>query len=169
MKAEKISLESAKQDKLFYFIANVVVVRAADMRCLILKRDMREKVHPGRYGVTGGKLEWADMDITNPMRMNGDVIDFPDAVERLLARETMEEAGVKIGSKIKYINSVAFIRPDGIPCILVKFAAEYVSGEVALEKDSFTDYAWVNEAEADKYDCIEGIKDEVAAAIKAFK
>ncbi len=76
MKAKKISLENAKQDKLFYFVANVIIYRNSDKRCLILKRDMREKVHPGKYAVPGGKLEWKDLDINNPTRENGDVLDF---------------------------------------------------------------------------------------------
>jgi len=51
MPAKKISLENAKKDKLFYFVANVIVFRETDGRCLLLKRDLREKVHPGKWGV----------------------------------------------------------------------------------------------------------------------
>src|SRR5690349_4652788 len=120
MKAKKISIENAKTDKLFYVVANVVVYREEDSRCLILKRDMREKVHPGKYAVPGGKLEWKDLNIKKPTRMNGDVYDFEDAVEKLLVREAKEEAGIIIDSELKYINSVAFIRPDETPVILVK-------------------------------------------------
>jgi 8-oxo-dGTP pyrophosphatase MutT (NUDIX family) len=169
MPAEKISLDNAKTDKLFYFVANVLPYRKEDGRCLILKRDMREKVHPGKYGVPGGKLEWNELDINNPTRMNGDVYDFENAVERLLVREAMEEAGIEIGEKLHYINSVAFVRPDGIPVILVKFAAEYAGGEVKPEIGGFTDYAWVNEEEVKEYDCIEGVCEEVAKTIKFFK
>lgn len=168
MRASKISLDEAKQDKLFYFVANVIVFRESDGRCLILKRDMREKVHPGKYAVPGGKLEWNDMPLEKPTRMNGDVLDFENAVEDLLRREALEEAGVEIGSELKYINSVAFIRPDGIPVVLVKFAAKYRGGEVVCEKGGFTDYAWVNAEEVKSYDCIEGIKEEVAEAVKLF-
>lgn len=168
MPAAKISLENAKQEKLFYFVANVVVYREADGRCLILKRDMREKVHPGKYAVPGGKLEWKDMDLTHPTRMNGEVIDFENAVEDLLKRETMEEAGIEIEGDLKYINSVAFVRPDGIPVMLVKFAAKYKSGEVKPEQGGFTDFAWVNRDEVDSYDCIQGIKDEVKKTIELF-
>lgn len=166
MPAEKISLEHAKQDKLFYFVANVVVYREQDSRCLILRRDTREKVHPGKYAVPGGKLEWNDLDLQRPTRMNGEVIDFEDAVEGLLAREAMEEAGVKIGKELTYINSVAFVRPDGIPVILVKFAARYEGGEVTPEVGGFTEYAWVNAAEVASYDCIEGIREEVETTIR---
>src|SRR3989338_9195894 len=133
MPANKISLQNAKEDKLFYFVANVVVYRENDGRCLVLKRSEKEKVHPGKYCVPGGKLEWGQLDITRPTRLNGDVFDFEDAVEELLARETKEEAGIDIEKDLKFINSVAFIRPDEIPVILVKFAAKYKSGEVKIE------------------------------------
>lgn len=68
MPATKISLDHAKKEKLFYFVANVVVYREADKRCLILKRHEREIVHHGRWAVPGGKLEWADFDIARPAR-----------------------------------------------------------------------------------------------------
>ncbi len=168
MKAEKISIDNAKKNKLFYFVANVVIYRESDKRCLILKRDEREKVHPGKYAVPGGKLEWKDLDMNNPTRMNGDVFDFEDAVEDLLKRETLEEAGIEIQDYLEYINSVAFIRPDEIPVILAKFAVKYKRGEVKPEKGAFVDYAWVNEKEVKNYDCIEGISEEIIKTIKIF-
>jgi len=168
MPAEKIHLENAKTDKLFYFVANIVIYRDSDQRCLILKRHEREKVHPGKYAVPGGKLEWINLDITKPTRMNGDVIDFENAVEDLLQRETFEEAGIEIYPQLKYINSVAFIRPDGTPVILVKFAGRYKSGEITLEENAFTDYAWVNENEMKQFECIEGIHEEIAKTITLF-
>ncbi len=168
MPASKISIDNAKIDKLFYFVANVVVFRPSDNKCLILKRDMREKVHPGKYAVPGGKLEWNSLDINNPTRINGDVLDFEDAVEKLLQREVKEEAGIEIQGRLHYINSVAFVRPDGIPVILVKFAAQYKSGDVKLEKGAFTDYAWVDQEEIKDYDCIKGIKEEVEETVKNY-
>ncbi|MCH7597913.1 NUDIX domain-containing protein [Patescibacteria group bacterium] len=168
MPAEKVSIDNAKHDKLFYFVANVVVYRESDGRCLILKRDEREKVHPGKYAVPGGKLEWKDLDLKKPTRMNGDVFDFENAIEDLLKRETLEEAGIELQDYLEYINSVAFVRPDETPVILVKFAAKYKRGEVVPEKGAFTDYAWVNEKEVKKYNCIDGIADEVAKTIKIF-
>lgn len=168
MPAPKISTENAKPDKLFYFVANVVPYRESDKRCLILKRDEREKVHPGRWGVPGGKLEWSDMDITKPTRVNGDVLDFEDAVENLVKREAREEAGIELEDGLRYINSVAFVRPDGIPVVLIKFAARYKSGDVVIEKGAFTDHAWVNAEEVKNYPCIDGVDEEVAKTIELF-
>ncbi len=168
MPADKIHLGNAKTDKLFYFVANVVVYREEDKRCLILKRDEREKVHPGKYAVPGGKLEWNDLPLEKPTRMNGDVLDYQDKVEDLLKREVLEEAGIEISGDLKYINSVAFIRPDGIPVVLVKFAANYRQGDVKIEKGGFTDHKWVNAEEVNEFDCIQGIKEEVAKTIEMF-
>lgn len=168
MPATEISIDQAKKDKLFYFVASAIVYRESDGRCLILRRDPREKVHPGKYGVTGGKLEWGDFPIAQPSRIDGDVIEFDNAVEKLVAREVEEEAGVKIAEELAYLKSVLFVRPDGIPVVLQKFAAKYAGGEVRLQKGSFTDYAWVNAEEIKQYDCIEGIAQEVAAAIARF-
>ena len=168
MPAEKISIDNAKPDKLFYFVANVVVYRESDKTCLILKRDMREKVHPGRYGVPGGKLEWDDLDIAKPTRINGDVLDFENAVELLLKREAREEAGIEIEDGVTYINSVVFVRPDGIPVVLIKFAAKYKSGEIVLEKGGFTDYAWINGVTIKNYECIDGVEEEIAKTIEIF-
>jgi len=168
MKAKKISLKDAKEDKLFYFVANVVIYRESDGRCLILKRSAREKVHPGKYAVPDGKLEWNQLPVKKPTRMNGDVLDFENIVEDLLTREVKEEAGIEIKKDLKYINSVAFIRPDGIPVVLVKFVAKYKRGNVKPEPGAFDDYVWVNAREVKKYDCIQGIRDEVIRTIRLF-
>lgn len=169
MTATKISLQNAKEDKLFYFVANVVVYRESDKRCLILKRSDREKIHPNKYCVPGGKLEWNELDILRPTRLNGDVLDFEDAVERLLIREVKEEAGIDIERDLKYVNSVAFVRPDEIPVVLVKFAAKYRAGEIIIEEGVFTDYAWVNRDEVKSYECIKGIPEEVSKTIEIFR
>ncbi len=168
MPAEKISLDNAKKNKLFYFVANAVVYRESDKRCLILKRDEREIAHPGKYCTPGGKLEWEDLDIKNPTRMNGDIFDFENAVEGLLKREVLEEANIEIQDFFEYINSNAFIRPDETPVVLVKLAVKYKQGEVKTEKGGFVDYAWVNEKEVENYDCIKGVPEEIAKTIKIF-
>ena len=169
MPAERISLEQAKEGKLFYVVANVVVWRSSDGRCLLLRRSAKEKVHPGKWCVPGGKLEWADLDVKHPTRLNGEVLDFEDAIEKLLVRETREEAGVEIDPHLAYVNSVAYVRADGVPTLLVKFAARYLGGEVRTERGSFDGHVWVNAREVKKLDCILGVPGEVAKAIGIFE
>ena len=113
-------------------------------------------------------MEWGDLDPSRPTRLNGEVLDYGNAIEGLLKRETKEEAGIEIGEELHYLSNVAFIRPDGVPVVLMNFAARYLSGKVKLEKGAFTDFAWVNEGEIKGYDCIEGISEEVVRTIAIF-
>ncbi|MFH1650056.1 MAG: NUDIX domain-containing protein [Candidatus Woesearchaeota archaeon] len=168
MPASRISIEHAKKDKLFYFVANVVIYRE-DGKCLILRRSETEKVHPGKYALPGGKLEWKDLNIENPARRDGEVLAFDDAVEELLVREAKEESGVDIDKHLKYVSNVVFVRPDGIPVVMVLFAAKYLGCEVVLEEGCFTDYAWVDAEEVKKQDCISGVPEQVKMAIELMK
>lgn len=168
MPADKISIESAKADKLFYFVCTVIPYRAEDGRCLILKRADREKVHPGKWGTPGGKLEHGDLDLANPTRLNGDVADFQGMVASLLRREAQEEAGITLGDDFRLLGDIVFVRPDGIPVVMLQFGADYAGGEIVLEEGAFTDSAWVDAAEVMNYDCIDGIQEEVSRTISLF-
>ncbi len=168
MPADRVSTDQAKPDKLFYFVATVIPYRKEDGRCLILKRDQREKVHPGKWGVPGGKLEHGDLDLANPTRMNGEVADFEGKIADLLRREATEEAGITLGDDFRMLGDIVFVRPDGIPVVMLQFGAEYVGGEVVLEEGAFTDSAWVDADEVKRHDCIDGIQAEVAKTIKLF-
>lgn len=169
MRAERISVEEAKPDKLFYLVANAVIYRAEDRKCLLLKRDEREKVHPGKWATVGGKLEHENLDLANPSRIDGGVMEFDDAIPELLIREALEESGVTIEPEHHYIGSKVIVRPDGIPVVLIKFATRYARGEVKPEAGGFSNFAWVNADEVDKYDCIEGVADEVKTTIKLLE
>ncbi|HEX5448002.1 MAG TPA: NUDIX domain-containing protein [Candidatus Saccharimonadales bacterium] len=169
MRAEKVSIENAKPDKLFYVVTGATVYRRSDGRCLIMKRSEREIVHPGKWANTGGKLEHRDLDMNSPTSTDGDVAVFDNALAKLLIREVKEESGVAVKPEPKFIGSRVFVRPDGIPVVLLKFGVEYASGEVKPEEGAFTDFAWVNTGEVDSYNCIDGVADEVRATIKLFE
>lgn len=168
MRAEKISIEQAKPNKLFYFVTGATIYRASDGRCLIMKRSDRETVHPGKWANAGGKLEHDDLDLNNPSSIDGDVVVFEDAIPRLLGREALEESGLEIDGNERYVGSKVFVRPDGVPVVLIKFGVKYKDGDVKLEQDAFTEFAWANAEEVKEYDCIDGVAEEVAATIKAF-
>lgn len=163
--AEQISITHAKEDKLFYFVVNVILFRASDHRCLIIKRSDTEKVHPGKWAVPGGKLEWKDIDVDNPESLNGVVKDYDSAIPALVAREVKEECGLDVIGELHYLMSKVFIRPDGIPVVLIKFASEVRDGDVVLEEDAFTEYAWVNSEEVASYNCIGGVPEEIQRTI----
>lgn len=168
MKASKISTEEAKQDKLFYVVANVIPIRTSDNRCLILKRDEREKVYPGKWATIGGKMEHGDFDINNSSKTEGDVLVYNDPLFKLLDREAFEEAAIKIAPPLVFINNKLIVRPDGIPVNLMTFAAKYAGGDIKPEQGAFTDFAWVNTEEITEYQCIEDVTEEIKTAIKLF-
>jgi len=167
MPVSKISLDAAKPNKLFYFVANAVIYRASDRKCLVLKRSEQEKVFPGKWAIPGGKLEWDEFNIQKPDRvLSGEVLNFISPVEKLLQREIKEEAGIEVENEFHYLNkSILMIRPDGIPVVFMLFAAIYKSGEVIVEPDAFSDFRWVDVATARQLDCIEGIAEEIEQAI----
>lgn len=161
------SLEKAKQEKLFYVVVTGIIYRADDGRCLILKRSEKEVTHPGKWGVVGGKLEWNDLLSKPPTRKNGDVLDWEHEIESLLRREAKEEANVEVDD-FRYIDSVAFRRPDAVPVMCLKFACRYISGDVQIPPE-FSESAWVTADEVCERDCIMGIPEEVEKTIKLFR
>jgi 8-oxo-dGTP pyrophosphatase MutT (NUDIX family) len=162
----RVSLKKAKDKKLFYFVVTGVIFRSKDRRCLILKRSEKEVTHPGLWGVIGGKLEWQDLKESKITRWNFNIPNWENAIENLLYRETLEEAGVKV-SDPKYLTSVAYVRTDGIPVICPKFALKYKSGRIKIAPE-FDDFAWVNKKEVKKYKIIKGIDKEITLAINAY-
>ncbi len=169
--ATKISLEQAKPNKLFYIVPNAIVYRPSDRRCLLLKRSQTEKVFPGKWATTGGKLEHADFDMTKPDRiLAGDMVNFVNPIGKLLQREIREEADIKVAEAMIYTGkNILAVRPEGIPLLFMLFVATYKSGVVKPEPGAFTDFAWVNAREAKQYDCVEGVPEEIKQAIALFK
>jgi 8-oxo-dGTP pyrophosphatase MutT (NUDIX family) len=161
-----ISLEKAKENKLFYVVVTGVIFHPKLKKCLILKRSQKETAHPGLWGVVGGKLEWADLINNPPTRQNFAIKDWEGLIEKLLIREAKEESGLDIGN-LKYLDSVVFLRPDNVPVVCFKYAVKYKKGNVVVAPE-FDEYAWVDSKEVRKYQCIEGIKEEVAKTIKLF-
>lgn len=162
----KISIDKAKKEKLFYFVVTGVIYRASDGRCLILKRSKNEIVHGGLWGVIGGKLEWQDLTKSKITRMNYDIPNWEEAIEKLLYREAEEEAGVRVTDP-KYLTSVAYVRNDHIPVIAAKFGVKYGAGKVKLAPE-FDDFGWVNAEEIKSYNIIKGIDKEISMAIKVY-
>ena len=168
MTTAPIDLADAKENKLFYVVANTVVYRKSDKRCLILKRHEREKVHPGKWALPGGKLEWADVENAKQDRHEGTVVGTTNILGNLARREAKEESGVDIADGLKYLYSYAFVRPDGVPVVGIKFAGLYEGGEVSLEEDAFSDYAWVTKEESNNYDCLGSVLKDIEQTVDIY-
>src|SRR3989338_3451907 len=143
-----------KPEKAHYVVATAIIVK--DGKYLLLKRAAHETAYPEMWTVPGGKLERKDYE-SKPK-------DSEDAWyyvgENLVEREVMEEAGITI-KDIQYLTTVAFIRPDNIPVVILSYFAHHDSGEVSLNDKSHTEHAWVSLQEAKGYNLIPGIYEEI--------
>ncbi len=126
---------------------------------LITKRAPHKKAWPGKWTVPGGGMEVDDYMHTETTFANSESPQWYNAVEKTLRREIKEEVNVEV-SDIEYLLDVAFIRPDGIPAIVLSFYCKYVSGEVKLDEDA-TEFAWITVAEIPNYELIQGIDHEI--------
>lgn len=89
------------------------------------------------------------------------------AIENSLRREIKEECNLQVG-KIKYLLDITFIRPDGMPVVILSFYCPYKSGKVKLDKDNI-DFTWVTFHQAKKYDLVEGLLGELEMIDKIIK
>lgn len=144
--------------QLHLVVPTCIVVR--DGKVLIMKRGDHEKAYPGKWTVPGGKLDRVEYE-TKPKTTTD---AWYNLVEDTLRREVREEAGLEI-KKPKYLLDCVFIRPDDIPVVVLSYYAEWESGEVTPSKD-FSDYAWIDPAEAGNYEMIEGIPEEIEEVAK---
>ncbi len=148
-------------EKAHYIVVTGIVIK--DGKYLIARRSLEEAAFPGLWTVPGGKLNRSDYE-NSPK-------DTPDqwynVLEKLLRREVQEEVGLKI-KNIRYLLSLAYIRSDNIPTLIISLFCDYASGEVRLSKDLIK-YVWVDIKELEKYEIIPGIREEIELVDKALK
>ena len=128
-------------------------------RYLITKRSPHKKAWPGKWTVPGGGMQTDDYMQTEATYQNSESPQWYNAVEKTLRREIKEEVGLEV-SDVNYLLDLAFIRPDGVPAIVLSFYCKYAGGEVALDEDA-TEFAWITAAEIAKYELIQGIDHEI--------
>jgi len=134
-----------------------------DGKYLLLQRSLKKKAFPGKWTVPGGGLEVDDY--INIPKTTKDHWYF--GIEKSLRREVKEECNLEVG-KMKYLLDIIFIRPDGVPAIILSFYCPYKSGEVKLDEDNI-DYKWVTYEETKKYDMVEGLLEEIEMVDKILK
>jgi len=128
-------------------------------RYLITKRAPTKKAWPNKWTVPGGGLETSDYMSTEATYANSESPQWYNAVEATLRREIKEEVNVEV-SDIQYLLDLAFIRPDGVPAIVLSFYCKYEGGDVKLDDDA-VEYAWVSAGELSQYELIQGIDHEI--------
>lgn len=141
------------RNKVHYIVVTGILVKNG--KYLIVRRAEWEKAFPGKWTVPGGKLEVLDY----VLKLKDTKEHWYNVLEEVLGREIKEEVGLNI-SNIGYVTSMVYIRPDGVPCLIISLYAEPSSEDLAL-CNALTDYKWIDLDEAKNYELIEGIYDEI--------
>lgn len=152
------------KDKELHRITTTCIIYNSDGKFLVTKRSPTKKVHPNKWTVPGGGLNVDDY--INRPQTHGNA-GWYGATEEALLREVREEVNVEIGNA-KYLLNLTFIRPDGIPVLVLSYYAPYISGEVKLDEDA-VDYKWVSLVQAKELDLISGIYEELEEVEKLLK
>lgn len=152
------------KDKELHRIAVTAIIYNKEQKYLILRRSLDKKAFPGKWGVAGGGLETDDY-VNDPPTHSGN--QWYNAAKNALRREVKEETNLEIGEP-KYLLDLTFIRPDGIPVLVLSYYCPLVSGEVKLDADHI-DYKWVTVKEAENFDLIDGILEELKMVEEMLK
>lgn len=150
------------QNKAHYLVVTGIVVK--DGKFLITKRAPTEKAFPNQWTVPGGKLEKSDYLNKAADTSAG---QWYNICENLVRREVMEETGLRI-KNLRYLTSLVFVRPDGIPTVVLSLFGDYDGGEIKLCEE-LTEHAWVTLEEAKNYDLIDGIYEELEMLDRVLK
>ncbi len=89
-------------------------------KILLAKRSSSDPQAGGQWSIPGGKV---DVEI-------GDGV-----VEKTLSREILEETGVVVNGRFKYLGSDAFIRVSGHHVVSLVFLCNYKSGKARPLED----------------------------------
>ncbi len=149
-----LNQREALKEKTFY-VSVTVIIRKGNTY-LICKRSPKEKAFPNKWCVPGGKVERKDF-LTTP---KDTAYHWFSILEKTAIKEVQEEVTLSI-KNIGYVSNLVFIRPNGYATIIVSLYADYAKGEVLLQEDELSDYAWVTLQEAKKYDLIENIYEQL--------
>ena len=137
----------------------ITAIIIKDGKYLITRRAPTKKRFGGMWTVPGGKLETSDY-----MNLPKDTKDYwYNVLEQVLRREVKEEVGLAI-KNIEYVTSLATIHADGAPSLVISCMADWESGEVVLQESETDQFAWVSLEEAEGYELLDGIYDELVMA-----
>ena len=146
------------KSELFKLVVTAIIVK--DGKFLIAKRSDKEEKFPGRWTVPGGKLHIADYAV-GPKDTS---CYWYNVLEKALAREVWEEAGIRI-KNVRYVTSLADKPRGKDPSVVLSMMADWVLGKGRISNE-LVEFAWVKPKEAKNYDLIEGIHEELEQAEK---
>lgn len=141
-----------KCELVHYVVVTVIVMK--DGKFLVAKRAPFEKAFPNAWTVPGGKLETQEY----MSRPKDTTHHWYNVFEDVARREVREEIGIEI-KDLQYLTSMVYVRPDGVPCVIVSLFAEYAGSEVRL-CSALTEARWVSFEELKGVELIDGLYEE---------
>jgi 8-oxo-dGTP diphosphatase len=137
-------------------VAVTAIIHRPDGRVLITKRSPKKRLFPNKWTLPGGGVEYKDF-YGEPTAINN---QWYNVLEHAVIREVQEETKLLI-KNIKYLCNI--FTPD---CAIISFTADTLDNydNVELQKEECTEYVWVSSVEAEEYDLIDGILDEIKMA-----
>lgn len=154
------------QNRPLYRLATTAIIYKKDrgeIFYLIAQRAKVGQAFYGRWDLPGGGLEKEDCDYTPA---NRDGCRYGVLVASL-KREIREEVNLTVG-EFRYLSDCFFILPDGQPMVLLNFYTPYLAGEVVLNEENSA-FAWVTAMEAEKYDLVDGVLNDILALDRILK
>jgi len=133
--------------KLYIVAITAIIKNSTKDKILVVKRHKNEIAFPGKWAFPGGKTECGET-----------ILDT-------LKREVLEEVGIEIEDKIKFLKDFTFIRPDNINVVGLCFEVFAKSNHVTISED-FEEFKWITPEELSELNHIEGMKEEVLLAFK---
>jgi ADP-ribose pyrophosphatase YjhB (NUDIX family) len=137
-------------NKTHLILVNAVVRRGDEV--LISKRSQEELHQPGKWTIPGGKVE----------RTKGQVWHV---IEKTLAKEVLEETGIKIKNDPFFIVNNTFIRSTGQHVVALIFLCEYKSGKAKPLEDT-DDVKWITKKEINNFDFAPNVKKYILEGFK---
>jgi 8-oxo-dGTP pyrophosphatase MutT (NUDIX family) len=144
-------------------VATTAIIFRPDGRVLIIQRAHDKIVWPGKWTLPGGGIETNDYTTRTPTH-TGSTNQWYDTLDHSLRREVREETGLEI-SDPWLVCDLTFIRPDGIPVLVLSYAADLRGdSRVILDQKESSAYAWINLDDIRVFDLIDGIEHELRLA-----
>jgi len=137
-----------------------IIIR--DEKYLITQRSNQKRLFPSMRTVPGGNLE--TVDYINDKNDTGS--HWYNVIEKVLRREVMGEVGLQI-KNIKYLTNMTMINGEN-PLMIFSLYCDHHEGDVELNGEG-VDYKLVSLEEANGYDLIEGIYEELEMLDKILK
>ena len=119
------------------------VVKKGD-KILISQRSWEETHEPGKWTIPGGKVERTNKEVWN-------------VIEKTLAREVLEETGVKIIKNVALLLNNTFIRSTKQHVVAFVFLCYWMSGEAKPLDDTISVH-WIKKEEINNFKFAPNVK-----------